>query len=894
MHSAKIKTIRLVSVIVLWGCLSKSVLSLPNMSSTRGSVLATMSEDSACHVTPCTPGCCTCTEITATVVCNDLNITTIPHNIPEWTRLLIVSLNNISTLSAGSFNSMPHLTQLYVVDNQIAHIDDDTFVNLTQLQELRLDYNKLRHVTLRTFANNALTRLRLDGNLLTSVPDLGNTPQLRELYLTKNMIGNVTFPEGYQKLHHLRSIYLDKNHIKNEFRKEQWKYLYTELITYFSCGGCFSPQFEEGFFALFSNLEIVFLANEYEQPTLEFILKELGACKKLRKLDISHDISDSYTLRADFFAALNDTALEKLYLSECVLSKIPSDFFRSLRGLKTLHLDVCKIYAIERGAFEGLVNLESLYLDGSLTGYLELGNGLFPPSLQKLSLSGNYLPYFSHDNTIFTSLNRLQWLRLSNSFIDFIPPGMFSPSLQYLDLSNIILSLGISQTMLSGLTKLETLDLTSTITNQPLTPAMFTDTTNVKYLKLSRNNIRDLPEGIFCNMKSIESLDLSYNALSSFADIDREIFGALPNLTQISLVRNTISHMSEANQLKDFLRRNQTTIELLDNTFDCSCDSMVFLQWLQDSTVQQHFKDYKNYKCTSPTEHFGRRLADKSLVKDVSKSCGYRFEIWMIVITMAGGVVVVIMFTILLIFCKRKFYLRRLFEYRLREQTEDKYNFYVSYFSTDLDIIEAIVDTVESQSVVYRQDSFTVISTNEQARAVAPSRDGIVTMTSADAGAVTSDADSSERLMDDTDDNVDFVEVQREHVINAAHNRATYRVFYEDRDSHGDELDLEQLARAVYQSTSVILCLTPDYLKDKRRLYEIVLAHDAMLHRYGDKAKDHVIVIVLRQPDVVASHVPDILRGHFNRKDVIVWNTDTEQQQRHCRSALQQRLSIIA
>jgi DICT domain-containing protein len=164
-------------------------------------------------------------------------------------------------------------------------------------------------------------------------------------------------------------------------------------------------------------------------------------------------------------------------------------------------------------------------------------------------------------------------------------------------------------------------------------------------------------------------------------------------------------------------------------------------------------------------------------------------------------------------------------------------------------------------------------------------------MTSAAAGAVTSDADSRERLMDDTDD-VDIVEVQHEHVNNAAHNnRATYRVFYEDRDSRADEWDLEQLARAIYRSTSVILCLTPDYLRDRRRQYEMALAHDAMVHRYGVTAKDHVIVIVLRESGEVASHVPDILRGHFNRKDVIVWNTDTEQQQRHCRSALQRRLS---
>jgi Leucine-rich repeat (LRR) protein len=130
-------------------------------------------------------------------------------------------------------------------------------------------------------------------------------------------------------------------------------------------------------------------------------------------------------LKADFFAALNGTALEELDLSESVFSKIPSNFFRSLKKLKVLSLDMCQIYAIETGAFEGLVNLETLYLDGSLTGYLELGNGLFPPSLQKLSLSGNYLPYFSHDNTMFTNLIRLKWLSLSNSLIDFIPPGMF-------------------------------------------------------------------------------------------------------------------------------------------------------------------------------------------------------------------------------------------------------------------------------------------------------------------------------------------------------------------------------------------------------------------------------------------------------------------------------------
>jgi hypothetical protein len=440
--------------------------------------------------------------------------------------------------------------------------------------------------------------------------------------------------------------------------------------------------------------------------------------------------------------------------------------------------------------------------------------------------------------------------------------------------------------MLSGLTKLTTLDLTSTLTNQPLTSTMFNDTTSVKFLKLSRNNIHDLPTGIFRNMKSIENLDLSYNTLSSFVDIDREIFGAMPNLTQISLVRNAISQIAESNQVKNFLSRNNTIIDLLHNTFDCSCNNIVFCQWLQNSTLQQHFKHYNNYTCTSPVERYGRRVADKSLVDDVKKSCGSSLEVWKIVITSAGGVVIVVMVIILILYYKHKLYILRLFEYRLREQIRNEYDFYVSYLSSDVDTVEAIVGFIESISLIsQRQRNRTVNNTNEQAHAPVP-------MTSAAAAAVTSDVDGRERLIDNTDGG-DIVEVQHEHVINAADNRATYRVFYEDRDSRADEWDLEQLARAVYRSTSVILCLTPDYLRDRRRQYEMALAQDAMVHRCGDKARDHVIVIVLRELEEVASHVPDILRGHFNRKDVIVWNTDTEQQQRPCHSALQQKLSII-
>lgn len=122
-------------------------------------------------------------------------------------------------------------------------------------------------------------------------------------------------------------------------------------------------------------------------------------------------------------------------------------------------------------------------------------------------------------------------------------------------------------------------------------------------------------------------------------------------------------------------------------------------------------------------------------------------------------------------------------------------------------------------------------------------------------------------------------------------SRTTYRVFYEDRDCSADEWEIEQLARAIYSSSSIIICLTPDYLRDKRRQYEMVLAQDAMIARYGLAANDHVILINFSEPEETASHVPDFLR-HYS-KHVILWS-DSALQQRHFWASLKLKLSKCA
>ncbi len=175
--------------------------------------------------------------------------------------------------------------------------------------------------------------------------------------------------------------------------------------------------------------------------------------------------------------------------------------------------------------------------------------------------------------------------------------------------------------------------------------------------------------------------------------------------------------------------------------------------------------------------------------------------------------------------------------------------------------------------------------------AIAAAEPALLATVTSSAVTVTSDldSDSRERLLDESTDVVDVQHVSAT-VVTRSPSRSTNRVFYEDRDSRADEWDIAQLARAIHSSTSVILCLTPDYLKDRRRQYEMFLAMNAMRDRHGATTNDHIILINVREQQEVASHIPDFLRGHYNKNNVIMWSNENEQQQLQFRSALQRKL----
>lgn len=85
-----------------------------------------------------------------------------------------MSQNRIRELTRESFSSLTDLRYLYIFDNMLNHIEDDTFVKLTNLEALDLSGN----------------------GLLDVPPEIFNLPFLRNLYLADNSFGD----RGFDKL----------------------------------------------------------------------------------------------------------------------------------------------------------------------------------------------------------------------------------------------------------------------------------------------------------------------------------------------------------------------------------------------------------------------------------------------------------------------------------------------------------------------------------------------------------------------------------------------------------------------------------------------------------------------------------------------------------------------
>ncbi|XP_071324981.1 trophoblast glycoprotein [Trachinotus anak] len=140
------------------------------------------------------PDRCLCSS--QTVKCQNQDLGEIPHSLPNNTKILFVTGNNISRIDVDSFpTGLKLLTDLYLSGNEMESVDAMVFDNLPNLVRLDLSNNKIQTFSERAFPDdNKLQVLNLSRSfpdhssmdVLLSVLQRGNLFMLKVLDLSNN------------------------------------------------------------------------------------------------------------------------------------------------------------------------------------------------------------------------------------------------------------------------------------------------------------------------------------------------------------------------------------------------------------------------------------------------------------------------------------------------------------------------------------------------------------------------------------------------------------------------------------------------------------------------------------------------------------------------------------
>ncbi|XP_071145399.1 toll-like receptor 4 [Mytilus edulis] len=205
--------------------------------------------------------------------------------------------------------------------------------------------------------------------------------------------------------------------------------------------------------------------------------------------------------------------------------------------------------------------------------------------------------------TIFNTLSIINLTLSNNQFYSFIGPICNATNLKFLDLSGNRCS-SLTPYFLNSLPSLETLllnnnllGLAGTLQNKNAV-FVFGSLTNLLYLDLSSNKLSLLSKNIFWNLQKIRLINLKDNLLTDFnINVKHK-----PDLTLIDLSKNQILYLSK-NAMDGIGQRTswKLKIDLSKNPFICSCDSRLFLKWLQKH--QLVFKGFSKYQCSNSTNH---------------------------------------------------------------------------------------------------------------------------------------------------------------------------------------------------------------------------------------------------------------------------------------------------
>ena len=276
------------------------------------------------------------------------------------------------------------------------------------------------------------------------------------------------------------------------------------------------------------------------------------------------------------------SSLEKLYLQNNEINSLQLTFLSLLKHLKELNFDFNRLTFIPENLFQSNNQLNYLSLQGNDLNYLTNKSFHGLKSLTYLNLARNRLQ-FQYNQQPFQDLNSLEILNLDRNVQLNLTKNIFR------GLENKLIELSLQNCNLTRLNEF----------NNPLD--LFN---NLQRLKLSSNNLKELPEGFLIHSKtSLISIDLQRNFFRSIPNLFGKDFNS-SKLTDFDLSSNRICTLKK-NDLYQY--KHLKTIGLTGNPLHCDCH----LRWLKQWLIKNYDYDlikFLQWTCATPMKVFGKQL----------------------------------------------------------------------------------------------------------------------------------------------------------------------------------------------------------------------------------------------------------------------------------------------
>ncbi|XP_076858068.1 toll-like receptor 8 [Brachyhypopomus gauderio] len=541
-----------------------------------------------------------------------------------------------------AFDSLRHLELLHLAGNSLNHIKTAWFKNLSNLHKLFLSFN---------FLSDAIQ----DGGFLSNLPLL-RMLDLSFNYALKAYPDTVILGPSFANLTSLKTLHI-QGLVFKQIDNNTLTPLYTlQNLSVLNLGINFIVHAKSDVFRKFSNLKLLYLSENRLYPVTNSAVRKPGNNERppvtLDRLSVSGSqtpfslprLSGSGSQKEQYFEVS-----KKLVKPECFATG------------RVLDLSKNNLFFISPEQFEGYKNIACLNL--SRNGFAAAPNGsefTSLPHLKYLDLSFNKID-LAYDNA-FKELQKLEVLDLSFNPHYFTVSGVTHnldflinlPNLRVLNMSsNSIFTLTTKELHSNSLNELQfqynNLGILWREKDRSY-DALFQSLRNLTYLDISYNSIGKIPNRVYNYLPAkITKLRLTHNGLANFnwtliknltqleelilshnnlLYISSNLSESAPSLRYLDLSYNRIFwlfsgflHGAVNLQLLDLSHNklasvNQSTFPskpdnhlrslwLHGNPFQCTCDIMDFILWIEDSDVKIP-KLATSVTCSTPEQVRGK------------------------------------------------------------------------------------------------------------------------------------------------------------------------------------------------------------------------------------------------------------------------------------------------